>query len=72
MKYRVDRVKRGSKQVPCGMNSILYLGKSEKEARRIFRDAETGIRPFNTPDPEYGLMLSCYAGYESETILATR
>jgi hypothetical protein len=36
--YRVDRV--NSRRVPCGMNSIRYIGDNAKEAHKVFDQLE--------------------------------
>lgn len=58
--YRVDRA--DSLHVPCGMNSILYLGNSAKDAQAAFYAAPTGLDPFNKPNSAYGLLLSRWNG----------
>ena len=58
--YRVDRV--DSRTVPCGMNSILYLGDSYQQALRVFSKAETGLDAWNQPNPAYGVVLSSWRG----------
>ena len=60
MTYRVDRVNR--LHVPVGMNSIIYIGKSERLARKIFNNAETGIDSWGQKDIGYGLILSVWSG----------
>lgn len=51
-----------SRRVPCGMNSILYLGGSMREAGRVFDDAQTGLDTWNKPNPSYGVVLSIWNG----------
>ena len=58
--YRVDRV--DSRTVPCGMNSILYLGDSYQQALRVFERAEPGKDVWNQPNPAYGVVLSSWQG----------
>lgn len=58
--YRVDRA--DSLHVPCGTNSILYLGNRAADARTTFYAAPTGIDPWGKPDPTYGLLLSRWNG----------
>lgn len=56
--YRVDRV--DALRVPCGMNSIVYLGKSPDEAKRAFAAAEPGLTPWGKANDSYGVVLSRY------------
>ena len=58
--YRVDRV--DSRTVPCGMNSILYLGDNWNAAMRVFSKAETGLDAWKQPNPAYGDVLSSWRG----------
>ena len=58
--YRVDRA--DSLRVPCGTNSILYLGNRASDAQAAFYAAPTGIDPWGKPDPTYGLLLSRWNG----------
>ena len=58
--YRVDRV--DSRTVPCGMNSILYLGDNWNAAMRVFSKAETGLDAWNQPNSRYGVILSVWNG----------
>ena len=60
MKFRVDRA--DSTRVPCGMNSILYLGDSWSEARRVYAHTEPGRDMWNQPNERYGVILSVWAG----------
>ena len=54
--YRVDRA--DSLRVPCGTNSLLYLGNRAADAQAAFYAASTGLDPWGKPDPTYGLLLS--------------
>jgi hypothetical protein len=56
--YRVDRA--NSEFVPCGMNSIQYLGSSFKEARKVFNSIPSGYDVWNKPNSTYGLILSIW------------
>ena len=58
--YRVDRV--DSRTVPCGMNSILYLGDSWAAARKVYANAATGLDAWNQPNSRYGVILSVWNG----------
>lgn len=59
IKYRVDRSK-SPKNVPCGMNSILYFGTKYSEAKRIYDASSVGVDTWGDPNPEYGIILSAY------------
>lgn len=54
--YRVDRA--DSKKVPCGMNSIIYTGRSIGHALRAFSAAAVGVDSWGKPNPAYGVILS--------------
>ena len=53
--WRVDRTER---QTPCGVNSIRYLGDSEKAARKTYNETTPGLDAWNQPDPQCGVLLS--------------
>jgi hypothetical protein len=55
-KYRVDR--SDGSRIPCGMNSLIYLGNNYRDALRAFKAAATGLDYWNQPRPEYGVILS--------------
>jgi hypothetical protein len=56
--YRVDRA--NFEFVPCGMNSIQYLGSSFKKAIKVFNSIPSGYNVWNKPDSTYGLILSIW------------
>lgn len=56
--YRVDRAM--STTVPCGMNSILYIGDSWAAARDAFHQASPGYDAWNQPNGAYGVILSAW------------
>lgn len=58
--YRVDRMRRGL--VPCGMNSIRYLGDSLREADRTYDLLVPGFDAWDQPDASYGVVLSRWDG----------
>ena len=58
--YRVDRVNR--RIVPCGMNSIRYLGDNFNEARDVFKELESGFDSWGQPNCTYGVILSVWDG----------
>ena len=55
---RVDRVKQ--RQVPCGMNSIRYLGNDFRKAKRIFDELHVGVDTWDQPNCNYGVILSVW------------
>lgn len=55
-KFRVDRAT--NRDIPVGMNSILYLGDSLSAAHKAFVNAEPGIDTWGKPDSNYGVLLS--------------
>lgn len=57
---RVDIV--DSPTVPVGMNSIRYLGNSEREANRVFEATATGKDTWGRDNPSYGVILSVWNG----------
>lgn len=59
--FRVDRSDH-PEYVPCGMNALLYLGGSYREAVRALDRAELGRDAWNQPDPAYGVNLSQWDG----------
>jgi len=42
-KYRVDAVE--ANRVPCGMNTIIYLGDNKRSAQGVFIDRASSDRP---------------------------
>jgi hypothetical protein len=54
--FRIDR--NNIPTAPCGMNGLLYIGDSEKEARRLFNGIDSGINQWGKEDSTYGLVLS--------------
>lgn len=57
--YRVDRAMEALSP-PCGINSILYVGESLKEALSVFHNATGGKDAWNQPNRDYGVMLSIW------------
>lgn len=57
--YRVDRAM--SLRVPCGMNSVCYIGDDPKAAAKVFEYLEPGKDAWNQPNPAYGLILSVWS-----------
>lgn len=60
--YRVDRVNQPA--VPCGMNSLLYIGDSSRSAHATFDEADIGLDAWNQPNPAYGVIFSVWNGSE--------
>lgn len=56
--YRVDRT--NILIVPCGMNSICYIGDSWEEARKVYNYLDPGKDAWNQPNSTYGLTLSVW------------
>lgn len=65
--YRVDRVNQ--KVVPCGMNSIQYIGDSFTEAKRVFDSIPSGYDVWNKPNSSYGLILSVWNDDKNDYII---
>ena len=63
--YRVDRATGA--QTPCGMNSILYVGSSQRKAEQAFLQARPGLGVWNEPSPKHGVILSIWTpkGYQT-------
>lgn len=53
--YRVDRT--DGLAAPCGMNSIIYLGGSKRQATQVMLDAELKRDAWNQPNDKYGVVL---------------
>ena len=66
-KYRVDRV--DSMRVPCGMNSIRYVGDSWEMARRTFNLIDTGKDAWGQDNPAYGVVLSVWDNDERDYVI---
>ena len=64
---RVDRVNQ--RQVPCGMNSLRYLGGDFKEAKRIFDELNVGLDAWNQPNCTYGVILSVWNPATNEYVI---
>lgn len=58
-RYRVDRCEG---IVPCGMNSIRYLGDSLRDAQRVFNALEPGVDAWDKPDARCGVTLAEWRG----------
>lgn len=55
---RVDRA--DALRTPCGMNSLLYLGDSMRQARRVFYASNMGRDSWNRENASYGVILSVW------------
>lgn len=58
--YRVD--KTDEYRVPCGMNSIRYIGDSETKARKVYAQTQPGADEWNRPQPQTFVILSKWNG----------
>jgi hypothetical protein len=58
--YRVD--KTDERRVPCGMNSIRYIGDSLKRARVAYNATQPGTDEWNQPKPHTFVILSKWNG----------
>lgn len=65
-RYRVDR--NNTRTVPCGMNSIQYIGDNLVEAKRRFQLALTGFDCWGKVNANYGLILSEWTGNDYRII----
>ena len=54
--YRVDR--NDSLNIPCGMNSILYIGENRNKAISMFKRASIGLDTWGGEDNGYGVLFS--------------
>lgn len=62
-KYRVDRNACAlGVSVPCGMNSLLYLGDNALEARKAFDVAEPGLDSWGRPNATFGVTMAVWNG----------
>jgi hypothetical protein len=55
--YRVD-INDKFDNVPCGMNSIRYIGDEITKALKVFNVLETGNDAWNKKDSSYGVIIS--------------
>jgi hypothetical protein len=58
--YRVDRV--NSRRVPCGMNSIRYIGDNANTAHKVFDQLEPGFDVWDRLNCTYGVVFSVWNG----------
>jgi len=66
-KYRVDRAM--SLTVPCGMNSICYIGDSLDDAVTVFNYLDPHKDKWNQPNRAYGLLLSVWSDDSNDYIV---
>lgn len=59
---RVDLV--DSRRVPCGMNSIVYLGNDINKAVKSYNETPTGVDQWHKPNKGWGVILSIWGGSE--------
>lgn len=57
--YRVDR-SDSAVVVPVGMNSLEYLGKSRREARKAYEQTAPGQDTWGKPNARFGVILSVW------------
>lgn len=67
---RVDRVNQPC--VPCGMNSILYLGGDFRAAKREYDRAEVGVDTWGQPNASYGVVLSVWDATKHNYVIKCR
>ena len=64
---RVDRVNQ--RQVPCGTNSLRYLGGDFRKAKRTFDELNVGVDTWDQPNCTYGLILSVWNSAQSQYVI---
>jgi hypothetical protein len=57
--YRVDR-SDSAVVVPVGMNSVRYVGKSWREARKAYERIAPGFDVWDRPNKRFGVILSVW------------
>ena len=65
--YRVDR--SDSLNVPCGMNSILYIGDNRNKAISIFKRALIGLDTWCGENHGYGVLFSKWDDKKNDYIV---
>ena len=65
--YRVDR--NDSLIVPCGMNSILYIGDNRNKAISIFKRALIGLDTWCGENHGYGVLFSKWDDKKNDYIV---
>lgn len=65
--YRVDLV--DSMSVPCGMNSIVYIGDDPTDARATFMVTPVGLDAWGRQNGHYGVVLSRWSYAEGDYII---
>ena len=66
-KFRVDV--NNQKRVPCGMNSIHYIGDNEKQAHRIFEETMVGVDSWGKSNIMYGVIFSVWNESKGEYVI---
>lgn len=64
---RVDRVNQ--RRVPCGMNSLRYLGDDFRKAKRTFDELDVGVDTWDQPNCTYGVILSVWNHGNNEYVI---
>lgn len=65
--WRVDRA--DSRVVPCGMNSIQYIGDSERKAIEWYNNCSTGLDPWSMRNDSYGVLLSKWDAAKNDYVV---
>jgi hypothetical protein len=66
--YRVDRTD-DKNRVPCGMNSIVFIGERKGQARNAFIATEPGKDAWGKPNENYGVVLSCWDASKRDYVI---
>lgn len=66
--YRVDR-HDNTTLVPCGMNSIRYVGNSLKEAIKTFDSLKPGKDSWEKENKSYGVIISKWSQEKNDYII---
>ena len=67
IKYRVDVTP--TRSVPCGMNSIKYLGDDWHDARAVFAETKARVDSWGKPNAAYGVILSVWDDSKQQYII---
>jgi len=68
-RFRVDRNKSRTK-VPCGMNSIIYVGDQFNVAYAIFKESFPGIDEWGQVDKLYCVTLAEWSSFKKDYIVS--
>ena len=67
-RYMVTRSQSKDK-TPCGMNGILYYGKSERMALNVFNRNEGGKDNWGKDDKSFGLIVYSFIKYSGSDVI---